>query len=84
MTKVADTVAKAGKRVLGRNETNVRSLVHSAFDLSDNLYDFANWITDESFITSANTKSEEKSVDVRQPGFDLKHPIAFDNFNGNK
>ncbi len=83
MSKVgAETLAKAGKRALGRNEINCRSLVHSAFDLSEDLYDFATWITDESFVTTMNAQSTEKNTDVRKPGLDIRHPIAFADFNG--
>jgi hypothetical protein len=46
MAKVPSSLAKA----LGSNQANVLSLVHSAFDISEELYNFSLWFSQDQFI----------------------------------
>ena len=51
MSRVPEKVVKeAAKGLVGTNELHARALMHSAFDLSDKLYDFAGWLMDDAFI----------------------------------
>ena len=58
-------------------------LVHSALDLSTSLYDFASWLGDDLNVTHTSGGRMDDKVTFFQPGIDLKHPIAFADFNGN-
>ena len=66
--KVPEAVAKN----IGRSELNSRALIHSAFDLSDSLYDFANWLGDEAFVTSMNGAAVKDTIKVSSPAIDIK------------
>ena len=45
--KVPETVVKS----LSRAELNAKALIHSSLDLSETLYDFANWLGDEACVS---------------------------------
>ena len=76
MAKVPSSLAKA----LGSNHANVLSLVHSAFDISQELYNFSLWFSQDQFITSPKVGSADVVVD--QPALQVMSPLAFENFNG--
>ena len=78
---IPTTAAKAAKE-LSRSEACCRALVHSAFDLSDKLYDFANWMGDEIFISNLHARPSDDNLNIRQPMIDFRHPIVFADYNG--
>lgn len=59
MARVPEKLVKeAAKGLLGTNETHGRALMHSAFDLSDELYNFAGWLADDAFTVSPAGQQE--------------------------
>lgn len=75
VSRVSQTVAK--------NEQMAKILVHSAFDLSDSLYDFASWLGDDSFVSNMVASPDKDRVSARHPGLEIKKPIVFADYNGN-
>ena len=75
--------APATKLGQSKNEMHARMLVNSALDLSTNLYDFASWLGDDLNHSHASGGRSGDTVTFNAPGIDLKHPIAFADFNGN-
>ena len=83
MAKAPKSVVNAAvKRSLSRSEECARSLTHSAFDLSDSLFDFATWLSDESFVSNMMARPGDDAVNVKQPMVVFKQPIAFADYNG--
>ena len=52
--------------------------MHSAFDLSPEMHDFASWLTEERFF-GHKTGSEDLSLNT--PAIELTSPVAFANYN---
>ena len=75
--KVPEAVVKS----MSRCELNAKALVHSSLDLSSSLYDFANWLTDDAFVSlpPAGSDSNQK---LSVSSLDIKHPILLADFNG--
>ena len=71
-------VPTAITKTFSRNMNNAQSLVHSALDLSDELHEFASWLTEEKFFDS---KLGDKNVALSTPTIEIKSPVAFDNYN---
>jgi hypothetical protein len=67
-------------KTLNTNQANAQSLVHSAFDISQELYNFSQWLVEDKFLTAPNAKEKDHVFD--QPALQIFHPIAFDNYNG--
>jgi len=59
MAKVPSSLAKA----LGSNHANALSLVHSAFDISQELYNFSLWFSQDEFIAPPKVQSTDVVVD---------------------
>ena len=59
MAKVTSSLAKS----LGPNQSNVLGLVHSALDLSQELYDFSLWIGQEKFTQAPRIKTSDVVID---------------------
>lgn len=77
MAKVPTSLAKS----LGPNQSNMLSLVHSAVDISDELYNFAQWLNQEQFLLTPRINKNDVVQD--QPDIQMRHPLAFDNYNYN-
>ena len=65
--KVPEAVAKN----ICRSELNARALVHSSLDLSATLYDFANWLGDEAFV-SIPPAGADSNIKISSPSIDIK------------
>ena len=59
--QVIDKIVKKSTAQLGKSEAFARALVHSSFDISDKLYDFAGWVGDDSFTTSMDAGTDNKN-----------------------
>ena len=57
---------------------NGQSLMHSAFDLSPELHDFASWLTEEKFF---GHKAGSEDLSLNTPAIELMSPIAFSDYN---
>jgi hypothetical protein len=57
-----------------------QSLVHSACDISQELYDYAQWLVEERLLTTPRARDKDFVFD--QPALQIQHPMAFDNYNG--
>jgi len=78
MAHIPEAVTKS----VAKNEAMARILVHSAFDLSDSLYNFASWLGDDSFVDTMLAHPDKDNVGVRQAALEIKKPIVFGDFNG--
>lgn len=76
MARIPSSLAKA----LGTNQANTLSLVHSAFDISQELYNFSLWFSQDLFISPPRITSTDLVVD--QPALSVLAPLAFENYNG--
>ena len=57
---MAKKVPEAVVKNLTRNELNAKALVHSSMELSDSLYNFANWLGDEAFVSIPPAGADSK------------------------
>lgn len=78
---MAKKVPEAVVKNLSRCELNAKALMHSSLDLSDTLYDFSNWLCDESFVKQPPV-SKESNQKLAVPALDIKFPILFGDYNG--
>ena len=61
MERLPEAIAKS----IGKNEAFARILVHSAFEISDSLYNFASWLGDDFFVNNMQAYPDKTNVGVR-------------------
>ena len=61
MERLPEAISKS----IGKNEALARILVHSAFDVSDSLYNFASWLGEDSFVGTMQALPDKSNVGVR-------------------
>ena len=82
MARVPPGASSGFSKSVATNENLVKQLMHSAFDLSDNLYNFASWLADDAFVGSMVAAPDQDKTGVRQPALELKKSIVFADYNG--
>ena len=63
MSRLPDKAVRSG--LVWSNDIHAKALLHSALDMSDSIYDFASWLTDDSFVGTPAGHGEKTSA--KQP-----------------